>query len=168
MDLPKLTTFTTGEDSFYSTESLILSATPFTNGTYTRGNNAFYSLSCNGVVFDNPSMHLTELIIAHITNCYVQICDGDLVISEETECANLTKGNWNSITVKYGICNSLTSDLTIFDNHCLMSIILSDNSLKNVTSLTLKNNTRLTTFETGSQSFYYTSNVSLSSSLKGY
>ena len=61
-DLPNLSTFQTGESSFYETTSINIesmfmsinnySDVPFINGKYTHGKNAFYRLYSNHIQYD--------------------------------------------------------------------------------------------------------------------
>ena len=73
IDLPRLSTFTTGSSSFRETTSLDLSSifwfillstdVPFKNGKYTHGSGyAFYSLSCSSIQSDSSLFLLIHFI----------------------------------------------------------------------------------------------------------
>ena len=72
IDLPNLSTFTTGDDSFYKTTNLTLSSifihfnssleTPFNKGQYTHGERAFSKLQKNSIEWDLGLLFLFLLI----------------------------------------------------------------------------------------------------------
>ena len=69
-----------------------------------------------------------------------------------------------------GLCNSLTSNLTISNNPCLLLIDIKKNSLKNLNSLVISNITQLSSIITGDGEygenngvFYYVKSVEFSS-----
>ena len=69
-----------------------------------------------------------------------------------------------------GLCNAMTSNLTISDNPCLESIVIKKNSLKYLNSLTISNNPQLSSifiqdddWETGA--FNFVKSVEISSNI---
>ena len=99
-------------------------------------------------------------------------CDStnELTISSDSDCSRLLESGWTSITVNEGLCNSLTSNLTISDNPCLLLIDIKKNSLKNLNSLVISNITQLSSIITGDGEygenngvFYYVKSVEFSS-----
>ena len=61
----------------------------------------------------------------------------DLVVNRDSQCSQLHKYGWKTITVAYGLCNSDTRDLYLVENPCLERITVNADSLKSLTSLTL-------------------------------
>ena len=97
--------------------------------------------------------------------------DADTIISDDSDCNQLLESGWKSITVNEGLCNSLTSNLILSDNPWLESIDIKKNSLKNLNSLVIINNTQLSSIVTeDGQGYpdypgvgYYVKSVELSS-----
>ena len=102
----------------------------------------------------------------------------DLIINSDSLCNQLFESGWRSITVNLGLCNSITSDLTIADNPCLESIHVYRDALKNVNTLVISNNNLLSSiitedgvggYSTGRSSntgvFYYVNSVEITSIL---
>ena len=81
---------------------------------------------------------------------YQMICSlsQPLIITSESTCNKLLLNGWKSITVNEGLCNSMTNDLAISNNHCLKSIVLKKNSLKNLNSLVISNDPQLSSIVT--------------------
>ena len=91
-----------------------------------------------------------------------------LVITSDSDCERLLENGWKSITVNEGLCNSMTSKLTISGNPCLESIVIKKNSLKNLNSLVISNNPQLSSIVTedgeySTGAFYYVKSVEISS-----
>ena len=76
------------------------------------------------------------------------LCRGDLIVSSEDDCDKLLEGGWTTITVNEKMCNAMACDMIISNNPCLGEIVVMKNSLMNLTSLTITNNTQLTRIET--------------------
>ena len=72
IDLPLLASFTTGQESFYKTTSVIINSIkpdffifldiPFANGQYTHGESSFYRLQTNSVYHDDSSVYISLLL----------------------------------------------------------------------------------------------------------
>ena len=94
-----------------------------------------------------------------------------LTITSNSDCNKLLQNGWKSITVNEGLCNSMTNNLTISYYPCLESIVLKKNSLKNLNSLVISNNTQLSSIVTedgnwysdDGGTFYYVKSVEISS-----
>ena len=78
-----------------------------------------------------------------------------LTVSSDSDCDKLLENGWKSITVNEGRCNSMTSDLTISNYRCLQSIVIGGNSLKNLNSLVISNNSQLNSIVTKDYSDSY-------------
>ena len=101
-------------------------------------------------------------------------CEEDLVVTSESDCVKLFTNGWKTITVNEGLCNSIESDLMLCDNPCLQEIVIKKNSLQNLNSLKISNNTVLKSIETedgdgdfndsslNTGVFYYVTNVTIS------
>lgn len=93
------------------------------------------------------------------------MCKGELIVSNSNDCQKLLENHWSKIVVKEGCCNSLTIDLMIQANPCLVSIKVEKRSLMNVKSLKVINNNELVLFETDGVTdfwegpFFYTNTV---------
>ena len=70
-------------------------------------------------------------------------CGDELIIDNDDDCMLLFVSNWTSIDVKSGMCNDINWNLIISDSLCLERLMIGDNSLKDVESLTISNNPRL-------------------------
>ena len=94
------------------------------------------------LLFHVVSSNLQTMIISSLG---IRSCSAaqSLTVSSDSDCAKLHQDRWTSITVNQGLCNSMTSNLTISDNPCLESIVIKKNSLKNLNSLVISNNTQL-------------------------
>ena len=71
-----------------------------------------------------------------------------LTVSRDSDCDSILENGWKSITVNSGLCNAMTSNLTISNYPCLESIVIKKNSLKNLNSLVISNNTQLSSIVT--------------------
>ena len=87
----------------------------------------------SGVITEGPSLRPTAQ----------PICGSDLIIGDEKDCELLHITNWTGITVKSGFCNSEYWNLTLSDYRCLEKLVVGNNSLKYLESLTISNNPRL-------------------------
>ena len=93
----------------------------------------------------SDSLQLKNQIISHLNPIS---CNGSLLVSSDSDCSKLYQNGWTSITVNEGLCNSMTNNLTISDNPCLESIVIKKNSLRNLNSLVISNNTQLSNIVT--------------------
>lgn len=98
------------------------------------------------VVLYNITMSVSKLFIEEIMIGNPSDC---LRVTKESECEKLTDNTWKSIVVESGLCNSMTGDLRIENYPHLYSLIVKDQSLMNLNSLTITNNPYLNHFETG-------------------
>ena len=127
------------------------------------------------LLFHIVSSNLQTMIISSLG---IRSCSAaqSLTVSSDSDCEKLFENGWKSITVNEGLCNSMTSNLTISDNPCLETIVIKKNSLKNLNSLVISNNPQLSSIETedgdggwsGNDSrntgaFYYVKSVKISS-----
>ena len=74
-----------------------------------------------------------------------------LIIARDSDCSKLYNRGWKSITINEGLCNSMTGELSIYENPCLESIVIKKNSLKNSNGLYILRNPQLSSIvvETG-------------------
>ena len=99
-------------------------------------------------------------------------CGEDLIVSNNSDCVKLFENGWKTITVNEGLCNEVYSNLIIRNYSCLQEILVKKNSLKNLISLTISNNTQLNRImiEDGANNggaLYNVSSVVISSMLIG-
>ena len=98
------------------------------------------------LLFHIVSSNLQTMIIAlGIRSCSAAQL---LTVSSDSDCGKLQEHGWKSITVNSGLCNSMTSNLTISDNPCLESLVFKKNSLRNLNSLVISNNPQLSSIVT--------------------
>lgn len=88
-----------------------------------------------------------------------------MIISKEDDCSKLYQGNWHSITVLSGFCNSLSSDLVITNNSCLQSMNIQAGSLQNLNSFVISENPYLTIIFVGSNGCSHIHDFSITSTV---
>ena len=99
------------------------------------------------LLFHIVSSNLQTMIISSLG---IRSCSAaqSLTVSSDSDCEKLHQDRWTSITVNQGLCNSMTNNLTISDNACLESLVFKKNSLRNLNSLVISNNTHLSSIVT--------------------
>ena len=119
------------------------------------------------VLFDYyhiESILLANQVLNHINSINIQpICGGELIVLNEDDCSKIYQGNWSTITIFSGLCNSLNSDLMITNNTCLQLINIQNNALQNINTLVLSNNPYLLFILVGSYSLHNAYDVTLTS-----
>ena len=88
------------------------------------------------------SINLKNQISSSLEFDHNVVCQ-PLTISSDSDCNKLLQNGWKSITVNEGLCNSMTNNLVLSYNPCLQSILVKKNSLKNLNSLVISNNSKL-------------------------
>ena len=83
----------------------------------------------------------------------------DLVVNSDSQCSQLHKYGWKTITVASGLCNSDTRDLYLIENPCLESITVNANSLRLFNSLIIANNPQLRSIQIANGQIWGTSYV---------
>ena len=94
------------------------------------------------LLFHIVSSNLQTMIISSLG---IDSCSAaqSLTVSSDSDCAKLHQDRWTSITVNSGLCNSMRGNLSISNYPCLETIVIKKNSLKNLNSLVISNNTQL-------------------------
>lgn len=93
------------------------------------------------------SLFREEILIGTIPNY--------LHVTEESQCEKISENTWKSIVVESGLCNSMTGDLRIENYPNLYNLIVKQQSLMNLNSLTITNNPYLSYFGTDATFFLY-------------
>ena len=93
------------------------------------------------------SLFREEILIGTIPNY--------LHVTEESQCEKISENTWKSIVVESGLCNSMTGDLRIENYPNLYNLIVKQQSLMNLNSLTITNNPYLSYFGTDATLFLY-------------
>ena len=83
----------------------------------------------------------------------------DLVVNSDSQCSQIYKLGWKTITVASGLCNSYTKDLFLIENPCLESITVESNSLRLFNSLIIANNPQLRSVQIANGQIWGTSYV---------
>ena len=83
----------------------------------------------------------------------------DLVVNSDSQCSQLHKYGWKTITVASGLCNSDTRDLYLIENPCLESITVNANSLRLINSLIIANNPQLRSIQIANGQIWGTSYI---------
>ena len=110
------------------------------------------------------SILLANQVLNHINSINIQpICGGELIVTKEDDCSKINQGNWSTITIFPGLCNSLNNDIMITNNTCLQLINIQNNALQNTNTLVISDNPNLIVFIVGRYDSYYATDVSLTS-----
>ena len=110
------------------------------------------------------SILLANQVLNHIHSINIQpICDGELIVTKEDDCSKINQGNWSTITIFPGLCNSLNNDIMITNNTCLQLINIQNNALQNINTLVLSDNPYLLFILVGSYSLHNAYDVTLTS-----
>lgn len=142
--------------------SFLSSDIPFTNGSYSHGYGAFYSLCQQRIDYDMctkslvfltlDSSNIFTLLISHIpvqprnfTSSSLSL--RPLVIVKDSDVSKFQLQGWNSISVQRSLCNNYRDHLRIDHFSQLETIVVFDDSLRNLSSLTIANNSQLRTIE---------------------
>ena len=107
------------------------------------------------------SIELFNQIIPHIKQ--IENDDNPLVIENEDEYAKLNDKNWSSIIVKYRLFKEMRDELILNDYPHVQFIHIQEDSLTNISSLTISNLPELKLLIFEYNSFYETTSVTLSS-----
>ena len=83
----------------------------------------------------------------------------DLVVNSDSQCSQLHKYGWKTITVASGLCNSDSKNLYLVENPCLESITVNANSLRLFNSLIIANNPQLRSIQIANGQIWGTSYV---------
>ena len=83
----------------------------------------------------------------------------DLVVNSDSQCSQLHKYGWKTITVASGLCNSDTRDLYLVENPCLESITVNANSSRLFNSLIIATNPQLRSIQIANGQTWGTSYV---------
>ena len=82
-----------------------------------------------------------------------------MVVTSDAECSELLLTHWNTIVVNEGLCNDMEEDLDISNYSDLESLVIGDNSLKNVPQVIFRNLPVLKTLTIGDNVFVNTKRV---------
>ena len=88
-----------------------------------------------------------------------------LFINNDNDCTKISQYEWSSITVRNGVCNQITSSISITNNPNLTFIVVGSDSFQNVASLTVENCTGLNEIEIGRNSMINAGSLVLKSSI---
>ena len=110
------------------------------------------------------SILLANQVLNRIHSMDIQIlCGEELIVTKEGDCSMINQGNWSSIIVFSGLCNSYYDNVIITNNSCLQLINIQNNALQNINTLVISDNPNLIVFIVGRYGSYYATDVSLTS-----
>ena len=110
------------------------------------------------------SILLANQVLNHIHSMDIQIlCGEELIVTKEGDCSMINQGNWSSIIVFSGLCNSYYDNVIITNNSCLQLINIQNNALQNINTLVISDNPNLMVIIVGRYGIYNTYEVSLTS-----
>ena len=113
------------------------------------------------------SILLANQVLNHIHSIDIQpVCDEELIVTKEDDCSKVDQGNWSSITIFSGLCNSFNNDIIITNNTCLQSINIQRDVLQNINFLVISNNPNLMVFIVGRYGLNFAHDVTITSRLE--
>ena len=127
----------------------------------------YYTMIQGCIIFDYyhiESILLANQVLNHIHSLDIQpICGEELIISNEDDCTKIYQGNWSTITIFPGLCNSLNNNIIITNNTCLQLINIQNNVLQNINTFVLSDNPNLIIIVVGRDSIGNAHDVTLTS-----
>ena len=130
----------------------------------------YYTMIQGCVIFGYyhiESILLANQVLNHIHSIDIQpICGEELIILKEDDCSKIDQGNWSTITIFPGLCNSLNNDIIITNNTCLQLINIQNKALQNINNLVISDNPNLIFIIVGRDGLKFAHNVSLTSRLE--
>ena len=110
------------------------------------------------------SILLANQVLSYISTINIQpFCGEKLIVTKEDDCSKINQGNWSTITIFPGLCNSLNNDIMITNNTCLQLINIQNNVLQNINTFVLSDNPNLIIIIVGRDSIGNAHDVTLTS-----
>ena len=107
---------------------------------------------------------LANQVLSYISTINIQpFCGEKLIVTKEDDCSKINQGNWSTITIFPGLCNSLNNDIMITNNTCLQLINIQNNVLQNINTFVLSDNPNLIIIIVGRDSIGNAHDVTLTS-----